>query len=238
MKMDSNEIIERIRLSSFPLRKLNENNLPVGTACACLIKHHNRYILLTVQHATGDAGNWAVELAFDPGKGTQLYELGTMNFIAEGCLGKPGLRNIDFSYVEVPTTLRSFYQEIDPRTRQIRSQKQRLLSIPLFDRDPDPSLLYGFSGYVMPEMHPTAFVTEPRIYAGLLYQGAEGDYCVFRLPFNHPGHEHFEGCSGAPILDSKGSAVALVCRGDMDSNQIYGVSLRKYKLAIDLTYGS
>ena len=76
------------------------------------------------------------------------------------------------------------------------------------------------------------------IYDGLKYVGTEDSYYVFELPFEHPGHEFFKGCSGAPILDSRGNIVALVCSGDIDRNAIIGISLNKYKIALDVTFGN
>ena len=56
----------------------------------------------------------------------------------------------------------------------------------------------------MPELAGKSLITELRTYTNLKYMGDEDDYYVFELPFEHPGHEHFQGCSGAPIVDAKG----------------------------------
>jgi hypothetical protein len=53
----------------------------------------------------------------------------------------------------------------------------------------------------------------------------------------YPGHEYFKGCSGAPILDSDGKLVALVCMGVPAVNSIYGVSVKRYKAALDILVG-
>ena len=79
---------------------------------------------------------------------------------------------------------------------------------------------------------------EISICSGLSFARTEGDYHVFRLPYPHPGHEHLKGCSGAPILSHKGSLVALVCRGDKDANEIWGISVNKYRTAIDILVGN
>ena len=88
----------------------------------------------------------------------------------------------------------------------------------------------------MPERINHLFVTQHRIYTDLKYKEKQEDYYVFELPYEHPGDEHFQGCSGAPIIDTKGNVVALVCSGDEDTNLIYGISLKKFKVAIDATY--
>jgi len=80
-------------------------------------------------------------------------------------------------------------------------------------------------------------ITEHKTYLDLKYTGNDGDYLIFELPTPHPGHEHFQGCSGAPIIDKEGNTVALVCKGDIATNRIYGISLKRYQVAIDATYG-
>lgn len=81
------------------------------------------------------------------------------------------------------------------------------------------------------------FGGELRVYSGLSLLRMEDEYHVFSLPF-HPGHEHFQGSSGAPILSSTGSLVALVCRGCAKTNEIWGLSIRAYKTPIDILVGN
>ena len=72
---------------------------------------------------------------------------------------------------------------------------------------------------------------------GLRYIGVSDDFYIFKLPLAHPGHEHFRGCSGAPIIDTHGKTVALVSNCPAKTNLILGISLKRYKVAIDITYG-
>lgn len=105
------------------------------------------------------------------------------------------------------------------------------------EAEPCKQNTYGFSGQILPVSKPPIYKTERVTYTDLRYiQKVDGYYC-FELPMNHPGHESFKGYSGAPILSDKGELVALVCGGDINKNLIYGISLIKYKLVIDLEYG-
>jgi len=54
----------------------------------------------------------------------------------------------------------------------------------------------------------------------------------------HPGHDDFRGCSGAPIIDTKGNVVALVCHGDDASDEIFGISIKDYQLSLDILVGN
>jgi hypothetical protein len=74
---------------------------------------------------------------------------------------------------------------------------------------------------------------EMNVYPGLRFIRTEGEFHIFKLPVSHPGHDHFKGCSGAPIVDMNKQVVALVCDGDPATNTIRSVSTSRYKFAID-----
>ena len=72
------------------------------------------------------------------------------------------------------------------------------------------------------------------------YLESDGDYHLFELDHDHPGHQEYKGCSGAPILDNEGNLVALVASGAEDSEtqvakrMILGTSLQKFRRAFDV----
>ena len=233
---------KRLWLSSVPLVRLNYHRLPTSIASGCLIDYSGKRVLLTVSHATGDQKNWAIQLRYVPGKATATYQLGVMNFLAKGSLSEPKLKDIDFSYVEVPPTIRAYRQEIDAPANVVKSEMLITVHAPSLTDAPKPDDNFGFCGMVMPtsENHfgQTYIGGELRVYSGLSFLRTEQDYHVFSLPFRHPGHEHFKGCSGAPILSSTGSLVALVSRGCEKTNEIWGISVRAYKTPIDILVGN
>jgi hypothetical protein len=77
-----------------------------------------------------------------------------------------------------------------------------------------------------------------KVYSGLIYSRTENDYHVFTLPFEHPGHQYFQGCSGAPVLSPSGALVGLVCKGCEQQNEICAISASAYKIAIDILVGA
>lgn len=235
--MNQAQLEEYITSSSIPIRSIGDDGMPTGIASACIFNYEGKRVLLTVHHATGNMANWGIQVKYVPNKGTAIQSLGSMNFLKSFNI-KTGIgKNIDFSYVEIPTDIESLSQHICPNTGTIISEKKRLDSNVDFGITPSTEELYGFSGQVMPAFSGQALMTELRAYTGLKYVGDEEDYYIFELPFQHPGHEHFQGCSGAPIIDTKGNVVALVCKGDILTNRVYGISLKRYQIAIDATYG-
>jgi len=234
--MNRADFEDYVKLSSISLRKIDGNRKPIGIASGCFIDYHDQRLLLTVQHAIKDMGDWTAEIKYDTDNGTKLYRLGAMNFLKSINIKTFALRDIDFSYVAVDKDLVSYFQEID-RNGNIISEVPRKICNVDFSQEPEENEIYGFSGQVMPAVSNDYFFTDHKIYLDLKYAGKNDDYLMFDLPISHPGHEHFSGCSGSPIIDMQGNTVALVCSGNIETNRIYGISLKKYQVAIDITYG-
>jgi hypothetical protein len=152
------------------------------------------------------------------------------------------VKDVDFSYVETPSTIRAYRQEIEPPANVVKSETLISAHTPSLEDTPEPGDNFGFCGMVMPSLEghfgQTYIFSESRVYSGLSFLRTEHDYHVFSLPFLHRGHDHFKGCSGAPILSSTGSLVALVCEGDEKTNEIWGISVRAYKTPIDILAGN
>jgi len=238
MKQPDKEWLEFVQASSIPLRKLDTNKLPVGIASGCMLDYLGKRLILSVFHATGKSGQWAVELRYDKeNQRTELYYPGPFNFLAEMTLGVSEIREVDFSYAEIHGDITSFFQHLTPRG-ECAGQRPRIVFKPDFSVPPSQEELYAFSGQVIPQFVPdhNALITEHRTYPGLKYVRTENGYHYFELPVPHPGHDHFEGCSGAPIVDTERNVVALVCGGSEETNEIYGIALDKFKVALDVTY--
>ncbi len=236
------EFERRLWLSSVPLLKLSKDHLPTNTASGCLIDYGGKRILLTVSHATGDQGNWAIQKRFVQGQGTEVHQLGAMNFLAKASVSNAGIEDVDFSYVEVPSDLQAFRQEIEAPANVVKSETAVTVHKPTLEDEPRSDDSFGFCGLVMTtsEEHfgNRYLAGEFRVYHGLSFLRTEDDYHIFSLPFPHPGHEHFKGCSGAPILRKSGSLVALVCSGDAGNGEIRGISVKAYKAPIDILVGN
>ncbi|MEA9566257.1 hypothetical protein [Xanthomonas sp. WHRI 8932A] len=161
-----------------------------------------------------------------------------MNFLAKATLASPKLRDVDFSYVELPQDIVAYRQEIEVPTNKIKAEAHITVHALTLVEVPSADDTFGFCGMVLPaqEKHfgQLYFSGEVRIYEGLSFIRTEGDYHVFKLPFKHPGHLHFKGCSGAPIINGAGVPVALVCEGREEQDEIWGISLAAYKVAVDI----
>jgi hypothetical protein len=240
--MNDAEFQKFLWLSSVPLVRLNQQFIPSGIASGCLIDYCGKRLLLTVTHATGDQQNWAIQLRYVPNKGTETLQLGAMNFLVVANLSNATLRDVDYSYVEVPSTTFGYRQEIQVQSDTVISEAPLTVHTPNLQEMPRASDTFGFCGMVMPALENhfghKCLGGELRIYSGLSFLRTEGDYHVFLLPFGHPGHHHFQGCSGAPIFSNSGSLVALVCKGCETTSEIWGISIAQYKIPIDILAGN
>lgn len=227
-----------VKLSSIPLRQIDEKRDVVGIASGCMIIYCNKKILLSVSHATENGGSWVIELEFHPGKGTALYPI-CMNFLKLGSIDSGDVRSVDFSYTLIPTETISYYQEVLP-DHSITLSQERVCFTPNFDINVSQNELYAFSGLTEPNIteDKKSFFTESKVVLGLKYLSTDEDFYTFKLPYKHPGHEFFEGCSGAPIIDTQGNVVALVCGGNIKDHTIIGINLNKYKIALDILVGN
>jgi len=239
--MNSEELnnwLQWVLITSVPLRRLDEADLPVGIASGCLIDYCGKRFLLSVQHAVKPtSSSWAVEVRYDRTKGTEVYRPNHFNYMGEMKLGSASIRHIDFCYTEVPVDFVSHYQHVVPSGDILAERIRHVFATGLNDT-PSADEVYAFSGQVFPErIEDTALCTEMRVYPGLRYISQDDEYYVFKLPVNHPGHDHFKGCSGAPIVDNNRNVVALVCDGDETDNTIRGVSLSRYRIAFDILCG-
>jgi hypothetical protein len=77
---------KQLFVSSVSLRKIGPDKMPKAIASGCLADYVSKRSLLTVAHAPKKAGKWAIELRYEPGRGTKLYSVGAMNFLKKGTL--------------------------------------------------------------------------------------------------------------------------------------------------------
>ena len=221
-----------LQKSTVQLCELDNNLMLTGIASGCLVLFCQKRFLLTVEHATGNKGNWAIELEYDKSKGAKLYQLGSMNFVMQFTLPNIEGEVVDFAYVEIPQDLEVFRHFLTPQGDTIRKDLVYTYSDGL-DNMPSKEDTFSFSGCVMPEKSPNLYepdrpyiIKEFRCYEGLNYLRKEGELLFFKLPFDHPGDDHFKGCSGAPLINSKNEVVGLICGRYTENDEIYAISLK------------
>ena len=161
-------------------------------------------------HATGNGGNWVIEMRYEEGRGALLYRIGVMNFLGLLRLHEGTAVSLDLAYAEVPGDLQPYWQPRDEQG-QIVQTLPRIIFEPDLRYQPAPRKAYGFGGGIKQTKehhfgklwHGAELVCYPR----LKFMGEDEQFYFFGLPFGRGGEKLFKGTSGAPICDRTGSAV-------------------------------
>lgn len=230
-----------IERSSAQLIEVDNQNHPIRIASGCIVSYKMKRFLLTVRHAASNNGNWAIELEYDEARGMKLYRLGAMNYLKKLTLPKGYSEDIDFAYVEIPNDLNVYRQFLSPQGITLSQEIVHTYSGD-FNTLPENEENYAFSGCVLPDISPNPYkIDRPflnrefRCYEGLKFIRKDGDFFVCKLPYKHPGHKYFQGCSGASVIDSKNELIGLVCSGSSETGEIFVLSLPIIKMSLDAT---
>lgn len=216
-----------------PVIMLDEADIPVETASGTLVKFNGHTILLTVHHAVSKHGRRAMDLYFDKSKGKQkVHLLGAPCaplLIRGTALRKIQFKYFDFASFSVPPDIQPLRETISA-TGHVEDSAPRVM----YDLDfsaPTVNEECIFAGFTKPTSYSLGSITgfELRLciekiqYKGL-YPDKPWQYS-FNLGKKHPGHSHYSGCSGSPILGQTGDLIGLVIGGKEENNLIFGVNL-------------
>jgi hypothetical protein len=223
-------------LASYPLRRLEPSGIPTGSCSGTIVQTGAHRVLLSVSHSVAPDESWAVEVRYDPVKGTELWRVGNMEYVR--AIDQAGVRNVDFSFRTVPDELRSYFQRFSD-TGFLMSEHERLVLRSDLTAEPKCGCAYGFAGFsgVTTEPRPPTLAHqilggELQVETGLAFLRTERDFDFFGLRHQHPGHAAYRGCSGAPIISEDGDLVGLVVRGCESDSTILSLPLRFYASAV------
>lgn len=225
-----------LHLATVNLVQLADDFRPVGYASGCIVRYSGALFVLTVAHATSNQGNWAVEIDFDTNVGkARLYQLGQMGFVCAARLknGKFKTREIDFSYKLLSEPLNPRFQIISPQGVIIHDEPKHILDATL---DVQPSLeeKYGFWGCTRQSYDTYYLRIVPKEETAMRFVEVRNNLAFFRTVQPYKTYKDYYGCSGAPILDSKGRLVSLVVEGDKKKTGIFGLLLHTLRPILDV----
>lgn len=225
-----------IKYSSVQLVKRSADGDPCGFGSGCLLDYKDRRFLITVFHVAQKSSSWCVRVKFHEDKEqTEVLFLNQFNYLGDFNKDKTKIVDVEFSFHPVRPDFKCYFENRDWRGEKEESREAPVLHSELVE---EPNILtsYGFSGNIRPDLLPdqNAIVTDHHIYHGLKYDRTENNMHYFKMPEEHPGHDYFEGCSGAPIIGEDGKVVSLVSGGLIESNEIFGCNLAKCIRTLDL----
>jgi len=217
-----------IILSSVTLHRLNEEIIPIGSGTGCIIDMPDCDYLFTVCHvANKTEGKLAILSEYIEGTGPKYVVLGQISFEFLMNVITREKEDIEFAFAKIPIKLDYFYQEIKPPSTINVSKKIRKYKLEQI-KQPSTKNIYGFAGHTQHNIVDNyAIQSVFMTHFDYKYKKTEGWTHIFEPPVNHPGHEYYQGCSGAPIIDEENNIVSLVVWGDIEKNEIYGIDLEK-----------
>jgi hypothetical protein len=232
----SERACELIARTSVPIRQIGQDGFPVDNASSCLIDYGGRRWILTVHHATSNLGDWRIEMTYDEGKGLLTYSIGVMTFFKLADLSAGTVADLDMAFAPVPNDLKPYYEPRDEQAKVVK-RMPRFVFKPDLHYKPSARKQYSFAGGVMPtkETHFGQLYqgTKLACYRGLKYVGEDKMFYVFKLPFQHPGHDFFRGTSGSPIIDTKRNIAALVVGPGNEPDTIKGIKIGFFRAGLD-----
>lgn len=218
---------------------------PVGFGSCCIIIYRNRRFFVSVSHVT-DADGYTTFLEtnqpfdergpiiqpivgmcyFDQIKVTDEMSLEDFeSVLQEG-------KRLDIAFAEIKHDIALLQPEMDFKAFIVEES----VKLPLYMDDislPTKEERYGFFGKVRHQYNGIQLAMSPTLKHSLTFHCTKGDFYMFLAPQIITDSEDYEGCSGAPILDSQCRVVALACAVYTGTRIIYGFPIQKCKELLD-----
>lgn len=222
---------------------------PVGFGTGCIVKYLGHTFLLSVSHVTNNDGlTTFLETNLPPeNKTTPLKPIG--GFVWYDTLKvKNGMdltdfeslitngERIDVTFSKLIDSFELKQPSMDFGYFKVEESDKLMLDLE-YATVPDKDKTYSFYGKIRSEYQGKYLKMTPTFKNGLKFHKTNGYFHRFLAPQIITDKDDYEGCSGAPILDSEGRIVALACKVATNTKIVYGFSIQEcmklIKLAID-----
>jgi hypothetical protein len=220
-------------LATLPLLEFGPDGNPIGHASACVVRRGHRRSLLTAEHAARNplhrfavVTRWNREL-----RHAELRYCDHIHFLGVFSW-KPGKtkqpESIDLGFERLPKPLSAKWRRYSDQNELVDEQSSvELESLP--DFKPDPGESYSFCGLTRYEDLPSGKLQATlQIESNMQLVGAGDHWLEFVLARPFQPLNHFPGCSGAPIVDSKGRLAGLVQEVGKRQTKIIGINVSAY----------
>ena len=105
------------------------------------------------------------------------------------------------------------------------------------DYEIDKDELCSFYGRIRPSLTNGILDFQEQLYYGLTIKNIGEHFIEMDLGESIKDHNRFRGCSGGPIIDTRGRLIGLITHGgETTESSIYGFRFDKVKQWIDLMY--
>ncbi|WKK77737.1 hypothetical protein QYS49_11970 [Marivirga salinae] len=252
-------IIELTVTACIHLVRSNLNDLkPVSIGSGVIIKYKERFFICTVSHFSDYPDeNIGIVTGRVKNNQTEIYYLGDFSYMTKivfedmpdaedlvYCIENPDQSGdkLDIAFREI-SLLENIVQdkkEFDLNGIGKITVNEGGKSMVIVDDDYqiDTYQQCSFFGRIKPDFENGILNFQEALYWGLPIKSIGDEFVELDLGAPINDHKRFKGCSGAPIIDTRGHLVGLVTHGENDTTKssIYGFRFDKIKQWIDLMY--
>lgn len=253
------EILELTVTSCIHLIRSNLTDMhPQSLGSGVIVKYKERFFICTVSHFSDYPDqNVGIVTGRIKDNQTEIFYLGDFSYLThikfdevpdtedlEYCITNPDKSGtkLDIAFREI-SLLDNIYQHKrvfdlkDLGTLTINEGGKSMIIVDddyLIEKDE----LCSFYGRVRPNIENGILDFQEQLYWGLSIKNIGEHFIEMDLGSPIYDHYRFKGCSGAPIIDTRGRLIGLVTHGDSDKlkSSIYGFRFDKVKQWIDLMY--
>jgi hypothetical protein len=212
----------------------------------CLISYQDRLFFISVSHVTdfeGLATLMETTLPFDE-RGPILKTVGGICYFDLINMKKDLIsveefekvlqtgKRLDISFAEIKDPVTLLQPEMDFGAFKVHANNKAILHMDEI-AEPQKEERYGFYGKVKPEYFGKGLKMTSTLKHNLKFHRTNKDFHIFLAPEVIKDSLDYEGCSGAPILDSNGKLVALACAIRTGTRIIYGFPITEGKKLLD-----
>lgn len=231
---------------------------PRSLGSGVIIKYKERFFICTVSHFSDFPGqNVGLISGRVINNETEIYYFGEFSYLTqikfedvpnatdlEYNIQNPDEKGtkLDVAFREI-SLLENIYQhkrviELDGLGTLNINEGGKAILIVDDEYEIDSTQLCSFYGRIRPSIENGVLDFQEQLYWGLTIKNIGEHFIEMDLGSPILDHKRFRGCSGAPIIDTRGRIIGLVTHGDDDlnSSSIYGFRFDKVKQWIDLMY--
>ena len=205
----------------------------------CIVKYLDRLFLISVFHVINYELTTFLETNLPSNKvGPPIQPIGglcsfdlfqvTKDMKIKGfedLLRKP-LETLDITFAEIKHPLTLLQPELDFGAFKVEAGGKVYLHLDNI-AEPSKDKTYGFFGKVKPKYRGKYLEMTPTLKSNLRFHRTNKYFHIFLAPDIINSKEDYEGCSGAPILDSDGNLVGLACIVGVGTKVIKGFSIQE-----------
>jgi hypothetical protein len=230
---------------------------PESLGSGVIVKYKERFFMCTVSHFSDRKGqNVGIVTGRIKDNQTEMYYLGEFSYLTqidfkdipdasnlEYCLENPEKRGtkLDVAFREIPLLdnilqQRKVFELNELGTMTIEEGGKTMLIVD-DNYEIEKDELCSFYGRIKPLLGNGILDFQEQLYWALTIKNIGEHFIEMDLGEPIGDHNRFRGCSGGPIIDTRGRLIGLVTHGGkVTESSIYGFRFDKVKQWIDLMY--